>query len=157
MEMTMEYMGGLKFPAQKYDLTTIPDNERAAKDAAAMMPWVRMAALFLCQSDEQLEASVRATADEEGMNEWVHILEAIGATLDARRQDADMLEAGFTRLLVVIERIVGKAEIERSYREPSDNIFNSAEIRSRLRYREGWRPRLAISKDHPGCVAEVRS
>ena len=43
------------------------------------------------------------------------VLEGIGGVLDAKRQDVEMLEAGFTRLLVVIERIIGKAEIKRAY------------------------------------------
>jgi hypothetical protein len=141
----MEYIGSLKFPAQKYDLASMPDNERAARDAATMMPWVRLSAFFLCESDEQLEAKVCATADDKGINEWMDMLESIGAALDAKRQDAEMLEAGFTRLLVVIERIIGEAEIKRTYSKPSDGRdgrAHLANIRARLHRRAVWRPRL---------------
>jgi hypothetical protein len=43
----LEYVGHLKFLAQQYDLTTIPDNETAMKDAAAIMPLLRLAANLL--------------------------------------------------------------------------------------------------------------
>jgi hypothetical protein len=142
----MEYVGALKFPAQEYDLASMPDNERAARDAAAMMPWVRLSALFLRQSDQELEAKVRATGGHEGMNEWVETLEGIGAVLDAKRQDAEMLEAGFTRLLVVIERVIGATEMTRTYSEPADQggdpRAHLANIRARLQGRTPWRPRL---------------
>ena len=92
----MEYVGGLKFPAQEYDLSSIPDNDRAGRDAAAMMPWVRLAALFLHENDDQLEAKVRASSDAEGMSEWMDMLEGIGAVRDAKQQDAKVLEVGFT-------------------------------------------------------------
>lgn len=142
----MEYIGGLKFPAQKYDLASMPDNERAARDAVTMMPWIRLSAFFLCESDEQLEAKIGATADDkEGMSEWMDMLENIGAALEAKQQDVEMLEAGFTRLLVVIERIIGEAVVNRTYSEPSDGRDDRAylaKIRARLQQRGVWRPRL---------------
>jgi hypothetical protein len=141
----MEYLGTLKFPAQAYDLASIPDNERAGRDAADMMPWIRLSALFLRDSDEELEAKVRATANnQEGMGEWVGMLESIGAVLDAKQQDVEMLEAGFSRLLVVIERIIGRTEMKRTYSDSSnDPPADLAKIRARLHNgRVPWRPRL---------------
>ena len=41
----MEYLGRLKFQAAEYDLTSIPDNDRAARDAASMMVYIRVSAL----------------------------------------------------------------------------------------------------------------
>lgn len=149
-QQPMEYVGALKFPAQEYDLTSMPNNERAARDAAAMMPWIRLSALFLRQSDEELEANVRATADtQDGMNEWVETFECIGAALDAKRQDVEMLEAGFRRLCVVIERIVGEAEMKRVYSEPSDGSGSKAclaKARARLYGRGPWQPRLVTAR-----------
>jgi hypothetical protein len=40
-ESDMEYLGGHKFAAQDYDLHCIPNNERAGRHAAAMMPYIR--------------------------------------------------------------------------------------------------------------------
>jgi hypothetical protein len=115
--MTMEYIGALKFPAQEYDLSSISDNKRAASDAAAMMPYIRMSALFLLENDEDLEAKIRAS----GLGGYVDLLEGIGAALDAKRQDCEMLEAGFTRLLVVMERMIGEAEITKPKSKPTDH------------------------------------
>jgi hypothetical protein len=98
----MEYLGGLKFQAQEYDLASIPDNDRAAADAASMMFYIRMSALLLHKSDEELEAWVRADDDPDN---WMNLLEGIVAALAAKRQDVKMLEAGCTRLQVVLERI----------------------------------------------------
>ena len=144
--MSMKYLGALRFSALEYDLTSIPDNERAGRDAAAMMPWIRLSAVFLLESDEELETKVRATADGKGMDDWMGVLEGIGGVLDAKRQDVEMLEAGFTRLLVVIERIIGKAEIKRAYSAapPSDGEVRAclANIRARLHRKPAWRPRL---------------
>ena len=97
----MEYLGGLKFQAQDYDLASIPDNDRAAAAAASMMFYMRMAALFLRESDAELEAKVRAS---DGPDEWITLLEGIVTALDAKRQDVELLEAGYLRLLVVLER-----------------------------------------------------
>jgi hypothetical protein len=147
----MDYIGGLNFPAQEYDLASIPDNERAGSDAASMMPYVRMSALFLRESDEELEAKVRASGDEpDGLDEWMNLLEGIGAALDAKRQDAEMLEAGFTRLLVVIERVIGKGAIKAAYSEPSDKDPKKhlAGIRSRLHRRTPFKPRLVTGGSH---------
>jgi hypothetical protein len=142
----MKYIGGLKFPAQEYDLASIPDNERAARDAASMMPYIRMSAVFLMESDDEIEENVGATSDPEGINQWVDLLEGIGAALDAKRQDAEMLEAGFTRLLVAIERVIGKDAIKAAYSKPSDEDPRNhlAGIRSRLHCRALFRPRLVI-------------
>src|SRR5688572_9905551 len=98
----MEYIGGLTFPAQQYDLASIPDNGRAGSDAASMMPYIRMSAVFLLESDADMEEKVRATSDPEGMNQWMELLEGIGAALDAKRQDAEMLEAGLSAITYCI-------------------------------------------------------
>lgn len=127
----MEYLGGLKFPAQHYDLKSIPNNDRAAKDAASMMPYIRISALFLLESDDDLEAKVRGS----DIGEHMDMLEGIGAALDAKRQDCGMLEAGFTRLLVVIERVLGEDAIREAYSKPmskSDQRAHLAGIRARL-------------------------
>jgi len=107
----MEYLGGSKFQAEEYDLASIPDNDRAAADAASMMFYIRMSALFLRESDEELEAKVRA----DDSNDWIDMLEGIGAALSAKKQDVGILEAGFTRLLAVLERIEGKKAIDAAY------------------------------------------
>ena len=133
----MEYIGGLKFPAQEYDLASIPNNERAGKDAAAMMPYIRMAALFLHESDEELEAKVRGSDISEHMD----LLEGIGAALDAKRQDAGMLEAGFTRLLVVIERVLGEETVRATYSKPDEEIDKRKHLAGiRARLHRGKRP-----------------
>ena len=133
----MEYLGGLTFPAQEYDLASIPNNERAAQDAAAMMPYIRMAALLLHESDEELEAKVRSS----DIGEHMDLLEGIGAALDAKQQDAGMLEAGFTRLLVVIERVLGEKTVRAAYREPDKKIDKRAHLAGiRARLHRGTRP-----------------
>jgi hypothetical protein len=139
----MESLGGLKFPAQEYDLAGIPDNDRAGRDAASMMPYIRLSAVFLRESDGDLEEKVRATFDPEGMDAWMDLLEGIGDALDAKRQDAEILEAGFTRLLVAIERVLGEPEIKRAYSKPK-NVPRGhlAAIRARLHRRAPFRPRL---------------
>lgn len=143
----MEYIGGLKFPAQEYDLTSIPDNKRAARDAAAMMPYIRMSALFLLESDEDLEAKVRAS----DLGEYMNLLEEIGAVLDAKRQDCEMLEAGFTRLCVVMERVIGEAEITKPEKKMTDHEArqNLLAIRARLFNRKdggAFKPRLVTGR-----------
>ena len=110
---TMEYLGGSKFQAEEYDLASIPDNDRAAADAASMMFYIRMSALFLRESDEELEAKVRA--DDDPTTDWIDMLEGIGAALASKKQDVGILEAGFTRLLAVLERIEGKEAIDAAY------------------------------------------
>jgi hypothetical protein len=100
----MEYLGALKFQAQEYDLASIPDNDRAAADAADMMFFIRMSALLIRDGDEALEAKVRADAKPD---DWISLLEGIVNALNAKRQDVEMLEAGVTRLQVVLERVVG--------------------------------------------------
>jgi hypothetical protein len=97
----MEYVGGLKFQAQDYDLASIPDNDRAAADAASMMFYIRMSAILLHQSDEELEAKVRA---DNNPADWVSLLEGMVAALTAKRQDVKVLEAGSARLQIVLER-----------------------------------------------------
>jgi hypothetical protein len=104
-----------------------------------------MSALFLRESDGELETKVRASSDPEGLSQWMDLLEEIGAALDAKRQDAEMLEAGFTRLLVVIERVIGATEIKRTYSKPSKAPPRGhlAAIRARLHKRAPFTPRLA--------------
>ncbi len=148
---SMEYLGSLKFPAQQYDLSSIPNNDRAAQDAAAMMPFVRMAAVFLLESDETMETNVRASSDDaDGMNQWMELLEGIGAALDAKRQDAEMLEAGFTRLLVTIERVIGEEAVMEAYSKPltDDPKKHLAGIRQRLHSRRNkpFKARLVTGK-----------
>ena len=116
------------------------------------MPFIRLSALFLRDTDEGLEAKVRAIGDE-GLAQWMDTLESIGAVLDAKRQDVEMLEAGFTRLLVVMERILGEAEIKRAYGKPSDGDVPAghlAAIRTRLHRSAVWQPRLVTRAPHHG-------
>jgi hypothetical protein len=142
----MEYIGGLKFPAQEYDLASIPENDRAGRDASSMMPYIRLSAVFLHESDGDMEEKVRATSDPEGMDQWMDLLEGIGAALDAKRQDAEVLEAGFTRLLVAIERVLAEPEIKCAYSKPANEEPRGhlAAIRARLHRRAPFRPRLVI-------------
>ncbi len=98
----LKYLGALKFQPQEYDLASIPDNDRAAADAASMMFYIRMSALLLREGDEELEAKVR---HDDNPDHWITLLEGITAALAAKRQDAKMLEAGATRLQVVLERV----------------------------------------------------
>ena len=77
------------------------------------------------------------------------MLEGIGAVLDAKQQDAKMLEVGFTRLLVVIERVVGRDAIKAAYSKPSDEDDarkHLADIRSRLHRRAPFKPRLVTGR-----------
>ena len=153
----MEYLGGLSFPAQDYDLHSIPNNERAGRDAAAMMPYIRMCALFLHQTDEELETNVRASGDEpEGLDQWVSMLEGIGAALDAKRQDAGLLEAGFTRLLVVLERLHGEDNLKAIQPDEDASRKFVADARQRL-HRPGalFKPRLVLAKQATGEPAPI--
>ena len=112
---TIKYLGARKFPAQQYDLDSIPDNDRAGRDASSMMPHIRTSALFLRDSDGELEPKVRACGDDaERLDEWMNLLEGIGDALGAKRQDVEVLEAGFNRLLGSrsARRMVGTTGIE---------------------------------------------
>jgi hypothetical protein len=109
----LEYVGGLSFPAQPFDLASIPDNDYAADKAAEAMPYIRMCALLLRDSDTALEQKIRN--DPDGVRDWVELAEGIVAALQAKRQDCKILDAGFNRLTVVLERIIGKDKIEAEY------------------------------------------
>lgn len=134
--MTMEYIGALKFEAEDFDLTSLPDNKRAARDAAAIMPYIRMSALLLRQSDEELEASVRIS----DLGRYMDLAEEIGAALDAKRQDCGILEAGFTRLLVVIERVLAEEAVCTEYHAEKEVVPHSHLAGIRARLHSGKRP-----------------
>ena len=106
----LEYVGDLKFEAQDYDLKSIPTNKEAAKAAAEMMPWMRTAALMLSVGDDELSALV-----EGGPEEFMEMCEGIASAHTAKKSEADLLQAGYCRLIVALERGVGKDEINRFY------------------------------------------
>ena len=107
---TLEYVGGLKFEAQDFDLESLPTNKEAAIAAAEMMPWIRLASLLLRLNDDKLVSAV-----EDEPEEHVEMLEGIAAALNSKKQDVKILKAGFCRLTVALERTIGKDEINRAY------------------------------------------
>ena len=108
----IEYVGSVKFAAQKYDLKSLPTNERAAQDAAAIMPLMRMAAVFINDSDKGMEKKIREGGD---LGPWLDLLEQLVDAAQHKKQDYDLLNAGSMRLQVVLERIVGKKEMKQTY------------------------------------------
>ena len=108
----MKYIGNLKFDAQQYDLASIPDNETAKKDAEAIMPLIRVAAVLLNDSDKGLAKKIREGGE---LDPWLDLLEGLLAAAQHKKQEYDLLNAGYIRLQVVLERIVGKNTVERCY------------------------------------------
>jgi hypothetical protein len=111
----MEYVGNLKFDPSPYDLASLPDNETAMKDAAAIMPLLRIAAVLVGDSDRGLAKKIRRSDDLET---WMGLLEQLVAAREHKKQEYDLLSAGYVRLQVVLERVVGKRQIERTFARP---------------------------------------
>ena len=107
-----EYVGGLSFEASDFDLSSLPTNEVAAKAAAGMMPWIRIAAAINTRSDKELEVSIRTPG---GAEIHMEMLEEIIPALSAKKQDVNILEAGAQRLSIVLDRVIGKEEMTRVY------------------------------------------
>ena len=108
-----EYVGHLKFSAQQYDLTSIPDNETAMKDTAAIMPLIRMAAVLLTDTDRELTKKIRDGGD---LSPWLSLLDQLVGATAHKKQEYELLEAGSLRLQIALERIVGKKTMERCYK-----------------------------------------
>lgn len=106
------YVGGLKFAAQQYDLASIPDNERAKKDAAAIIPLIRLAAVLVRDNDRGMTKKIR---DSGELNIWVDLLEQLLAAAQHKKQEYDLLKAGYVRLQIALERVVGKRKINATF------------------------------------------
>jgi hypothetical protein len=115
----IEYIGHLKFEAQEYDLKSLPTNERAAQDAADIMPLIRTAAVTLLKSADELEAIAR---EPGGVELQLDLIERLQPALDHKQQEVDILNAAIARLIVACERVIGedvlKPEYERGRKQP---------------------------------------
>ena len=106
----LEYVGGLKFEAQDFDLKSIPTNKEAAKAAVRIMPWVRVASLMLLKSDDELTVMI-----EDDQELHLEMLEGIVEAQKYQELAVNVLRAGSHRLTIVLERALGEDVINRSY------------------------------------------
>jgi hypothetical protein len=108
----IEYVGHLRFGGQHYDLGSIPDNETAMKDAASIMPLIRIAAVLLTDDDKGMTKKIRESGD---VNVWVRLLEQLLAAAEHKKREYDLLNAGYIRLQIALERVVGKRKMEATF------------------------------------------
>jgi hypothetical protein len=99
----------MTFEPVPFDFDSIPSNEEAAELAARAMPVFRMAALMTRFGDKELEQFARQEPEAN-----LELLECIASQMKATKNHLRILELGFTRLSVALERYANDQEAEAS-------------------------------------------
>ena len=67
-------------------------------------------------SDYVDELPLRCTQRDSGdLNVWIDLLEQLLAAAQHKKQEYDLLNAGYMRLQIALERVVGKRTIEATF------------------------------------------
>ena len=116
-ETKIEYAGGLKFgPAEDEPIKesmTLDDWMRRSTEEY----WLKGAVVSILNStDEELEQSIRnADNQDQAMETNLALLETCCRWLDTYKAGVDVMASASCRLQLVLERIVGKEEMEEIY------------------------------------------
>ena len=78
------------------------------------MPVIRLAALLTHYSDVELEKIVRENVDEH-----MNLAEKFVAAFKPKEQEVQLLNMGYARLQIVLERIVGKDAMDATGGKPA--------------------------------------